>query len=125
MDFFYISFDLFIFFSLKLINFQIHPFEDAAMIMRYAEHLANGHGITWNIGQSPVDGATDFLFMIILAASHYLGLSLELASSILPLIAHVLTVAIVYWSIVKLYQQPPLIAFITGLFWQLVLGYDT
>ena len=32
------------------------------MLLRYAEHLAAGHGIVWNLGDPPVDGATDFLY---------------------------------------------------------------
>ena len=45
------------------VDFRGPPFEDAAMLMRYAENLAAGHGIVWNVGEAPVDGATDFLFM--------------------------------------------------------------
>ena len=45
------------------VDFKVPPFEDAAMLMRYADHLAHGAGIVWNIGEHPVDGATDFLFM--------------------------------------------------------------
>ncbi len=43
------------------------PAEDAAILMRYAVHLAEGHGIVWNVGEKPVDGATDFLFMLMVA----------------------------------------------------------
>ncbi len=37
------------------------PFEDAAMLFRYAENLAHGWGITWNVEQPPglTDGATE------------------------------------------------------------------
>lgn len=52
-----------LYYAFTFIDFSIPPFEDAAMIMRYAQHLAGGHGIVWNIGEAPVDGATDFLFM--------------------------------------------------------------
>ncbi len=44
------------------------PAEDALMLMRYANHLAGGHGIVWNIGDKPVEGATDFLYLIVLSA---------------------------------------------------------
>jgi hypothetical protein len=44
------------------------PMEDALMLLRYSEHLAHGHGITWNIGEKPVEGATDFLYMVTVAA---------------------------------------------------------
>ena len=56
------------------------PEEDAAMLMRYSRHLAAGQGIVWNVGEKAVDGATDFLFMVVLAAVHALGPSLETAA---------------------------------------------
>ena len=43
------------------------PEEDAAMLLRYSKHLAEGRGIVWNMGEPPVDGATDFLFMAAVA----------------------------------------------------------
>lgn len=66
------------------------------MLLRYAQHLADGHGIVWNVGDSPVDGATDFLFMVLVAGLVKLGLGLESAARLLILVAHGLTVAGVY-----------------------------
>lgn len=43
------------------------PAEDALMLMRYANHVAAGHGIVWNVGDKPVEGATDFLYLIVLS----------------------------------------------------------
>lgn len=74
------------------------PEEDAAMLMRYSRHLAAGHGIVWNIGEKPVDGATDFLFMLLLAGVHTLGVSLEAAARGIGLVAHAATVCLVFWS---------------------------
>ena len=64
--------------------------------MRYASNLAGGHGIVWNIGDPPVDGATDFLFMALVAALHATGAPLEAAVRVLDLAAHALTVVVVY-----------------------------
>src|SRR5215475_754736 len=44
------------------------PAEDSLMLLRYANHLAAGQGITWNIGEHPVEGATDFLFLLAVTA---------------------------------------------------------
>lgn len=77
------------------------PFEDAAMIMRYAGHLAAGEGIVWNPGEAPVDGATDFLFLICVAGLHKLGLSPEHAVRLLTLLAHFATVALVYFYLLR------------------------
>lgn len=58
------------------------PAEDAAMLMRYSVNLAAGHGIVWNIGDAPVDGATDLGFMAIVAGAIRAGLSAENAARI-------------------------------------------
>ncbi len=83
-------------FAWRFVDFSIPPFEDAAMLMRYADHLAQGKGVVWNIGESPVDGATDFLFMIVVALLHYIGLSLEAAVRLITILSHLGTVALIY-----------------------------
>jgi arabinofuranosyltransferase len=49
-------------------------FDDLYISFRYAEHLANGDGLTWNVGQAPVEGYTNFLLVLILAVIHIVGL---------------------------------------------------
>ena len=78
-----------------------HIYEDAAMLFRYAAHLAGGHGIVWNVGDAPLDGGTDFAFLIALAVLHRTGLSIEHAASLLGVAAHAATVVLVYWTIVR------------------------
>ena len=85
------------------INLSNLPHEDAAILMRYSKHLARGYGIVWNIGEKPVDGATDFLFMVALAGIHKTGLQLESAVQILNLASHVVTVVLIYLSTRKYY----------------------
>jgi hypothetical protein len=48
----------------------VAPKEDALMLLRYSEHLAQGFGITWNVGEKPVEGATDFLYMVMVAVAY-------------------------------------------------------
>ncbi|MFN2120275.1 MAG: hypothetical protein ACK2T0_07800 [Anaerolineales bacterium] len=82
---------------LVFVDFNVPPFEDAAMLMRYAQHLAAGQGIVWNVGGPPVDGATDFLFMAVAAGLIKLGMAIGRSVRVLGLAAHVLTVLLVYW----------------------------
>jgi hypothetical protein len=82
--------------ALVTVDFSLPPAEDAAILVRYAQYLAAGHGIVWNIGESPVDGATDFLFMLAIAAAVKLGAGLEPATRTLILLAHSATVGLVY-----------------------------
>lgn len=81
----------------KYIAFNIPPFEDAAILMRYADHFAKGYGIVWNIGEPPVDGATDFLFMITVGLLARLGIPLSRAVRGLGFISHLASVLLVYW----------------------------
>src|SRR5574341_710415 len=107
-------------FAIRYVNFDVHPIEDAAILMRYAQHLAQGYGIVWNIGEPPVDGATDFLFMVAVGGLVKAGMSLELAARFLGLASHILTVEVVYLSLRRLFNTPWLAAFGTGAF--LIVG---
>lgn len=57
------------FLMLSNIGFSEYPFEDAAMLFRYAEIFANGGGLSYNHGEHPSisDGATDLGFVLMLA----------------------------------------------------------
>jgi hypothetical protein len=46
--------------------------DDAMVSMRYAQHLARGFGLVWNIGQKPVEGFTNPAWMLIMAGLHLL-----------------------------------------------------
>ena len=41
--------------------------EDAFITFRFAENLALGHGFVWNIGEPPVEGFTNFLWVVLCA----------------------------------------------------------
>jgi hypothetical protein len=71
------------------------------MLMRYATHVAEGHGMVWNVGEAPVDGATDFLFMALVAALAKFGISPEVGARALGFVSHALTVLLVYAGIVR------------------------
>lgn len=100
-------------------DLHLPPAEDAAMLMRYAQHLAEGHGIVWNIGEKPVDGATDFLFMVMVAALIKTGLTPETATRALIFVAHLLNVALLYWVGVSLFGTARWVAFL-GSFYVIV-----
>jgi hypothetical protein len=103
-------------YSMLFINFSLHPIEDAAITMRYAQNFSNGHGIVWNIGENHIDGATDFLFMIVLAVMIKTGVPIEIAARSLEFIAHLSTVILVYFAIRKLYRTNEWLSFFCGLF---------
>ncbi len=85
-----------------LVRWALHPFEDAAILMRYSLHLAEGHGVVWNVGEPPVDGATDFLFMAVVAFLGWLGMTIEAAVRLVGITSHFVAVFVVYWAVRRL-----------------------
>jgi hypothetical protein len=92
------------------------PYEDAAMLLRYAMHVADGHGMVWNIGDPPLDGATDLLFTLAVAAIMRLGVPVHLAARLLGVGAHLLTVLLVYIVPRRLYGAPAMVCASSALF---------
>ncbi len=49
-------------------------FDDAMISMRYARSLVDGHGLVWNPGEAPVEGYSNLLWTLWMAALHLLRL---------------------------------------------------
>jgi arabinofuranosyltransferase len=47
--------------------------DDAFISFRYARNLAEGHGLVWNPGEAPVEGYSNFLWVVLLSIPHLLG----------------------------------------------------
>lgn len=105
-----------VFYALIFVDFSIAPFEDAAILMRYSDNFAQGHGVVWNIGEKPVDGATDFLFMIIVGLFVKAGASLEFSVRFIGFLSHLFTVWIVYLALIKLHNAHFLPSLISSLY---------
>lgn len=76
--------------------FASEPAEDAAMLLRYAQHLAQGHGIVWNVGEAPIDGATDLLYMVAIAALNSVGVGLLAAAQALDVLGALGSIVVTY-----------------------------
>jgi len=48
--------------------------DDAMVSMRYARHLVQGQGFVWNLGDPPLEGFTNPLWTLVMAAVHLLPL---------------------------------------------------
>ncbi len=103
-------------FAMFFVNFSIPPFEDAAMLMRYSDHLAHGYGIVWNIGEHPVDGATDFLFMVTVAGLMKIGIPLGRAVRVLGLFSVAALVLLIYWVNRRIWKSHIVFAALSALF---------
>lgn len=60
--------------------------DDAMISMRYAYHLAEGKGICWNIGEKPIQGYTNFGWVLLMALVHLLPFSISKISLFIMLI---------------------------------------
>ena len=69
--------------------------EDAFISFRFGRHLAAGQGLVWNLGEPPVEGYTNFLWVLVAAGLDGLGLDVPLAARVLGVVAAFATLALV------------------------------
>lgn len=85
--------------------------DDAAITYRYAENLADGEGLTWNPGQQPpVEGYSNFSWVLLLAGTRLTGADIEIAAKVLGLIFGAAT-------LVLLWLLGPRVLPTTGMIW--------
>jgi peptidoglycan/LPS O-acetylase OafA/YrhL len=84
-------------------------FEDAMISMRYARHLADGHGLVWNIGEPPIEGFTNLLWVLWMSFAHKLGLSESKISLFIMLsgVAIMLTTGLVVAKVARKITRAP------------------
>jgi len=70
--------------------------EDAFITFRYAQNVVAGHGFVWNVGEAPVEGYTNFLWLLISAGVLAIGADLPAASQWLGVVASLAVMAFVY-----------------------------
>jgi hypothetical protein len=104
--------------------------------MRYAKHLAQGFGLVWNPGETPVEGFTNPLWTLYMAVMHLLPIPLSKTSFFIQLTGALLLVVNVYFvgKITKfLTDNTPLAVGISSVFtmlyfplnnWGVVLGTE-
>jgi hypothetical protein len=68
--------------------------DDAFIEFRYAQNLAHGHGLVFNVGDAPVEGFTSFAWTVLLALPARLGLSLVVFAKLCGALALVGTIAL-------------------------------
>jgi len=107
---------------IAFVDLGSRPEEDAAMLLRYSRNVSAGYGIVWNEGEHPVDGATDFLFMLGVALAHRLRVSLEGAAQGIGLAAHLLTAILIYFGARRLFAASWTLALVPSVFFALGPG---
>ena len=79
--------------------FISHPAEDAYILFRYAKHIAAQLGIVFNAMGPPTEGATDFLWVILIGGLVFLGVDVAFAALIINTLGFSLIVYLYYRAI--------------------------
>lgn len=85
-------------FFFLLLRFKGFAVDDTYITFRYAENLANGHGLVYNVGETPSEGYTNFLYIVFLAIGKVVGLNIGIFSRILGLTSLIASV----WILIKI-----------------------
>jgi hypothetical protein len=64
--------------------FWLH--DDMMISMRYGRNLVDGYGLVWNLGQPPVEGYSNFGWLLVMAAVHLLPLPDTMTSLVVLLL---------------------------------------
>ncbi|MBI5954817.1 MAG: DUF2029 domain-containing protein [Chloroflexi bacterium] len=101
--------------------------DDAMISMRYARHLAQGHGLVWNIGDAPVEGFTNLGWALYLSFLHLFPIPASKISLAVMLTSAVILLANVHvvWQIASHLlpdskHAPTLAALVTAFYFPLV-----
>ena len=101
--------------------------DDAMISMRYAQHLAQGHGLVWNIGEAPVEGFTNLRWVLFMSALHlfpFAASKISLAVMLACVVILLANIAVVYKISQTLLPEskyaPTLAAIITAFYFPLV-----
>jgi arabinofuranosyltransferase len=81
--------------------------EDAFISFRFARNLVAGHGLVWNPGEAPVEGYTNFLWVLLAAGALELGLDPAHAAQALGVAASLATLFYVWRTGTRLLGWSP------------------
>ncbi|MBI5267634.1 MAG: hypothetical protein HY851_10420 [candidate division Zixibacteria bacterium] len=79
----------------EIYQYRLFYHDDAFISLRYVRNFLNGDGLVWNAGER-VEGYSNFLLVIIVAALGRLGIDLALAARIVGILSYLLLAAFVF-----------------------------
>ncbi len=80
--------------------FYTYPFEDALILFRYVKNLSEFFEIAFNKGDQPVEGSTDFLWMIFLSILNFFKIDPAIGALILNSISFFIIINIITKKII-------------------------
>jgi len=96
--------------AVLLIHVRIYDFltDDAFISFRYVRNFSHGFGLVFNPGHEPVEGYSNFLWVLILAAFDKVGLVPERTANVLSIAMTVALWALVVWFAWRTHREPRL-----------------
>ena len=97
--------------------------DDAMISMNYAKHLADGHGMVWNIGDDPIQGFSNLGWMLYMSLIHLLPVDpskislLIMITSIFILISLAITIYFITYGLYRTSKQTAFLATIITIFY--------
>ncbi|KPJ61861.1 MAG: hypothetical protein AMJ42_00750 [Deltaproteobacteria bacterium DG_8] len=79
--------------------------DDAFISFRYAKNFINGHGLVWNIGERPVEGYTNFLWIIVISLFMKVGFEPVIVSKVLGIFFGLCCIILVYLFSELIFQR--------------------
>jgi arabinofuranosyltransferase len=76
-------------------RYHLERWDDAFITFRFAQHLADGCGLIWNIGGERVEGFTSMLHVLLLAAGIKLGIDPWFGSLLISVVSVLATAAMI------------------------------
>ena len=78
--------------------------EDSFIGFRFAKNIADGKGLVWNIGEPPVEGYTNFLWIIICSVAIITGIKLLVFAQVSGIVFSLIILIYVYYFCSKLLE---------------------
>src|SRR4030095_7048268 len=87
--------------------------EDAYITYRFARNVAEGHGFFWNVGEAPVEGFTNFLWLLLSVGAYRLGFDLPRVTQGLGVLAGMVTLVYAWRFSREILRHRPGVALFT------------
>jgi hypothetical protein len=87
--------------------YRAHPSEDAFILFKYVENFVRGFGIVYYPGGPHAEGATDFLWFLLLSALRALGMDVALAACVLNALGAALASALCCAAVRRAHVRGP------------------
>jgi hypothetical protein len=81
--------------------------DDSYISFRYAENLADGHGLRFNTNEQPVEGFSNLMWILVCALIYKAGLNLPSAMPVVGILLGLVSITLL-WLLLRRRELPPL-----------------